>query len=78
MALRAVFAGAGKLGLELGPSALAALSAAFVFALLERGAAQTWWLNGMVVFAIMLMSVERGRYRTVRPRAQVTTDKTEA
>lgn len=66
------FRAAGGFGLELGPMALAALSASVVYAVLERGATQTWWLNGMVVFAIMLISMARGRYRTVRPRLAMT------
>jgi hypothetical protein len=41
------------------------------FAILDRAATQTWWFNGLAVFAIVLMSVERGRYRTVRPRAML-------
>ena len=72
------FRAAGRFGLEVAPAALAALSAAFVFAIFERGATQTWWLNGMVVFAIVLMSVERGRYRTVRPRAWLKHRKNDA
>lgn len=63
------FASAARFGLELAPSAMAALASATSFAILERGATQTWWLNGMAVFAIILMSVVRGQYRTVRPRA---------
>lgn len=63
------FASASRFGLELAPSAMAALASATSFAILERGATQTWWLNGMAVFAIILMSVVRGQYRTVRPRA---------
>ncbi len=63
------FRAAGRFGLEVAPFALGGLASAFAFTFLERGATQTWWLNGMTVFAILLMSVERGRYRTVRPRA---------
>ena len=65
------FRAAGRFGLEVAPLALAGLASAFTFALLERGATQTWWMNGMTVFAIVLLSVERGRYRTVRPRASM-------
>lgn len=68
------FRAVGRFGLEVAPLALAGLASAFVYALIERGATQTWWLNGMVVFALVLMSVERGRYRTVRPRASVKKD----
>jgi hypothetical protein len=65
------FRAAGRFGYELAPLALAGLSSAFTFALVERGATQTWWLNGMIVFAVVLLSVERGRYRTIRPRASI-------
>jgi hypothetical protein len=67
-----MFRAAGRYGLEVAPLALAGLSSAFTYAFLERSATQTWWLNGMAVFAIALASVERGRYRTVRPRAAMT------
>lgn len=65
------FIAAGKLGYELAPATLAALAAAVTFALFDRNATQTWWFNGLAVFAIVLMSVERGRYRAVRPRAEL-------
>jgi hypothetical protein len=71
IALLAAFRQAGRLGLEVAPAALASLVAILVFAFADRGSTQTWWFNGMVVFAIVLMSVERGRYRTVRPRARL-------
>jgi hypothetical protein len=60
---------AGRSGLEVAPLALAGLAAAFTYAVIAIGAIQTWWMNGMMVFAVVLLSVERGRYRTVRPRA---------
>ncbi|MCA3634609.1 MAG: hypothetical protein INF18_02695 [Methylobacterium sp.] len=65
------FIAAGKLGYELAPATLAALSAAMTVALFDRNATQTWWFHGLAVFAIVLMSVERGRYRTLRPRAEI-------
>ncbi|MCA3630254.1 MAG: hypothetical protein IOC35_08040 [Methylobacterium sp.] len=71
IAIARAFIAAGKLGYELAPATLAALSAATTFALFDRNATQTWWFHGLAVFAIVLMSVERGRYRTVRPRAEI-------
>lgn len=71
IAIAWAFIAAGKLGYELAPATLAALSAAMTVALFDRNATQTWWFNGLAVFAIVLMSVERGRYRTVRPRAEI-------
>ncbi len=71
IAMAWAFISAGRLGYELAPATLAALAAATAFALFDRNATQTWWFNGLAVFAIVLMSVERGRYRTVRPRAEI-------
>lgn len=72
------FRTAGRLGLEMAPLALAGLAAGLSYAALERGATQTWWLNAMAVFVIVLASVERGRYRTVRPRAAFSGNAPEA
>ncbi|MGL5447957.1 MAG: hypothetical protein ACRDBL_11670 [Rhabdaerophilum sp.] len=69
IAIAAMFELSGRLGYELAPAAIAAISAAVTFTILDRAATQTWWFNGLTVCAIVLMSVERGRYRTVRPRA---------
>ncbi|MCA4911075.1 MAG: hypothetical protein ING72_12110, partial [Methylobacterium sp.] len=44
------FIAAGKLGYELAPATLAALSAAMTVALFDRNATQTWWFNGLAVF----------------------------
>ena len=66
------FRTAGRLGLEMAPLALGGMAAGLSYAALERGATQTWWLNAMAVFVIVLASVERGRYRTVRPRAAIS------
>lgn len=71
IAIAWAFIAAGKLGYELAPATLAALSAAMTVALFDRNATQTWWFHGLAVFAIVLMSVERGRYRTLRPRAEI-------
>jgi hypothetical protein len=62
---------AGRLGFEVAPLALAGIASAYTYAAIAVGATQTWWMNGMIVFAVVLLSVERGRYRTVRPRAAV-------
>jgi hypothetical protein len=78
IALAVAFHQAGRLGLEVAPAALASLVAILVFAFVDRGSTQTWWFNGMAVFAIVLMSVERGRYRTVRPRARLGANRDEA
>lgn len=71
LAMGAAFRASGRMGLEVAPAALAALAAATSFALIDRNATQTWWFNGLAVFVIVLTSVDRGRYRTVRPRASL-------
>lgn len=78
ISISAAFQLSGRLGYELAPAAIAAISAAVTFAILDRSATQTWWFNGLAVFAIVLMSVERGRYRTVRPRAMLKSRNAEA
>lgn len=70
LALRAGAARAGRLGLELGPAALAAIGALAAYSVLAQSAGQTWWFNGMALTGVTLLAVAHGRYRTVRPRAE--------
>jgi hypothetical protein len=62
---------ARRMEAELAPATLAGLIAAFTFAVIDRGATQTWWLNGLAVMGIVLAGVARGRYRTLRPKAHL-------
>ncbi|MHB2167239.1 peptide ABC transporter permease [Alsobacter sp. R-9] len=48
--------------------ALMTLSVAFVLAVAGQGAAQAWWLFGLSLAALTAVAVDRGQYRTTRPR----------
>jgi hypothetical protein len=48
--------------------ALMTLTVAFVLAVTGQGAAQAWWLVGLALAAITAVAVDRGQYRTTRPR----------
>ncbi len=52
------------------PGALMTLTVAFVLAALGQGAAQAWWLMGLALAAVTVVAVDRGQYRTTRPRSQ--------
>lgn len=52
------------------PGALMTLTVAFMLAALGQGAAQAWWLMGLALAAITVVAVDRGQYRTTRPRSQ--------
>lgn len=66
--------GMTALGPTLAPSGLAVLTAGTVFAFLDPTATQTWWQNVCIVAGMMLVAVDNGRYRTVRPAAEVRHD----
>lgn len=53
------------------PGALMTLTVAFVLAALGQGAAQAWWLIGLALAALTVVAVDRGQYRTTRPRSTV-------
>lgn len=59
---------AGRLGFELAPATLAAMSAALAAMASEQGITQNWWLNTLAVAGVAFVAVAHGRYRTVRPR----------
>ena len=52
------------------PGALMTLTVAFVLAALGQGAAQAWWLMSLALAAVTVRAVDRGQYRTTRPRSQ--------
>lgn len=64
----------GKMGEAVSPAGLAGLAAAFTYCICEQGATQTWWLNSIVVFALVLIGVQRGRHRSKHPLATLPRD----
>lgn len=61
--------GASRLQGGAAPGAMMTLAVAFSLAVLGQGAAQAWWLIGLALAAILAVAVDRGQYRTTRPRS---------
>jgi hypothetical protein len=70
LALLLAFAvnGASRLQGGAAPGAMMTLAVAFSLAVMGQGAAQAWWLIGLALAALVAVAVDRGQYRTTRPR----------
>ena len=53
----------------LGPGIMAAFASAFALGCLGVGTAQIWWLTGLLVVVLTFVAIERGQFRTTRPKA---------
>lgn len=53
----------------LGPGIMAAFASAFAFGACGIGSAQVWWFTALIVLVLMFIAVERGQFRTKRPKA---------
>ena len=51
------------------PGTVAAFATAFTYACLGIGTAQMWWFTALVVTILMFVAIERGQFRTNRPKA---------
>jgi hypothetical protein len=60
---------AGRQRPTLGPGILAAFATAFALACLGIGTALVWWFTALVVVMLIFVAVERGQFRTTRPKA---------
>ncbi|WP_406856023.1 peptide ABC transporter permease [Alsobacter sp. KACC 23698] len=60
--------GSKRLSPGASPGALMMLTVAFTLAALGQGAAQAWWLSTLVLGAVTIIAVDRGQYRTSRPK----------
>jgi len=58
-----------RLSPGVAPGALMTLVVAFVLAITGQGAAQSWWLMSLVLAAVVILAVDRGQYRTSRPKS---------
>lgn len=63
------YLGTLRLPRALGPPMTAALTSAFVFAVIGDGIVQIWWLSSLSVIAVAFVAVVNGQHRTVRPKA---------
>jgi hypothetical protein len=64
-----------RLHAGVAPGALMTLVVAFTLAVAGKGAAQAWWLMGLALAPLVVVAVERGQYRTTRPRSTATPPK---
>lgn len=60
-----------RLSPSVGPGGLMTLTVAFILAAFGQGAAQAWWLMSLVLGAVAIVAVDRGQYRTSRPKTHV-------
>jgi hypothetical protein len=53
----------------VGPAIMAAFACAYALGCLGIGTAQVWWFTALVVLVLIFVAIERGQFRTVRPKA---------
>lgn len=61
--------GAGGERPMLGPGIVAAFATAFALGCLGISTAQVWWFTLLVVVVVVFVTIERGQFRTKRPKA---------
>lgn len=61
--------GAGGSRPVLGPGIMAAFATAFALGCLGISTAQVWWFTLLVVMVLVFVTIERGQFRTKRPKA---------
>jgi hypothetical protein len=68
----ALASGAARAGRDhplLIPGMMAGFASTYGFAGLGIGTAQIWWLTAVAVAALLFVAIERGQFRTTRPKA---------
>ena len=53
----------------LGPGIMASFASAFALGACGIGTAQVWWFTALVVLVLVFVAIERGQFRTKRPKA---------
>lgn len=53
----------------LGPGIMAAFATAFALGCFGIGTAQVWWLTALGIVVLAFVAIERGQFRTTRPKA---------
>lgn len=69
-ALYAAVTACGRRIPALAPGMVAALATAFAFACLGVGTAQGWWFTALALVVLVFVAIERGQFRTTRPKAR--------
>lgn len=70
-ALRAAILRAGREVSVLVPGAMAAFAAAFLIACIGVGMMVMWWITTLALAVLVFVAVERGQFRTRRPKASL-------
>jgi hypothetical protein len=70
-ALFAAITAAGRTSPSLAPGIVAAFVAAYALACLGIGTAQLWWFTALALVVLVFVAIERGQFRTTRPKAQI-------
>lgn len=70
-ALYASIRRAGREAVLLVPGALAAFAAAFTIACIGVGLTAMWWVTSLSIAVLVFVSVERGQFRTRRPKVSL-------
>jgi hypothetical protein len=70
-ALFAAIVACGRRSPPLVPGMVAAFATAYAFACLGIGTAQMWWFTALALVVLVFVSIERGQFRTTRPKARL-------
>lgn len=70
-ALYAAVTACGRSSPPLVPGMVAAFATAFAFACLGIGTAQMWWFTALALVVLVFVAIERGQFRTTRPKARL-------
>jgi hypothetical protein len=70
-ALFAAIMACGRRSPSLVPGMVAAFATAYAFACLGIGTAQMWWFTALALVVLVFVSIERGQFRTTRPKARL-------
>lgn len=70
-ALHAAIRRVGREAAVLVPGAMAAFAAAFTIACIGVGLTVMWWITTLAITALVFIAVQRGQFRTRRPKASL-------
>ncbi|HEX8164992.1 MAG TPA: peptide ABC transporter permease [Beijerinckiaceae bacterium] len=70
VALFAAVVASGRNSPSVVPGMTAAFATAYAFACLGVGTAQMWWFTALALVVLVFVAIERGQFRTTRPKAR--------
>lgn len=60
------------------PGVMATFATAYAFGCLGIGTAQVWWITALVIVVLFFVAIERGQFRTKRPKATLRAGRSSA